>query len=309
MKKSEQDILTAFLGKTLNMPTEKVATLFKKNGEEEDLTAESLTTLLSEDAARVKAFKDENETHFLNGQKKATKELGTNRDKEIKEKFGITSDKIGLELIEEVLTAKTGAATLDVEKVKVHPEYLKMEKELAAKIAETETAWKTKFDSREQELAEEKTFSNISTKADTILASLKPILSKDPEKAKNQKQLLVNELKGFKYQDNNGELTILKPDGKRLEDIHGKPIGFDSLIKEISSKYWDFESGESRSGTGATNDPPGAGGNQGGATKWNGSIPKNDDEFSKEMLKLSGSENSEKRIQLLDAYEASQKTV
>lgn len=308
MKKPEQDILTAFLGKTLNMPTEKVATLFKKNGEEDELTAEALSTLLTEDASRVKAFKEENDTYFLNGQKKATKEFGINRDKEIKEKFAITSEKIGLELIEEVLTAKTGAATLDVEKVKVHPEFLKMEKELAAKIAETETTWKSKFDLREQELVEEKTFSNISTKADTLLAELKPILSKDPEKAKNQKQLLINELKGFKYQDNNGELTILKSDGKRLEDIHGKPVGFDSLIKEISSKYWDFETATSRSGTGATNDTD-TGKGDNGATKWSGTTPKNDDEFSKEMLKLSGSENADKRIQLLDAYEASQKTV
>lgn len=307
MKASEQKIITAFLGKTLNMPTEKVAELFKKNGEEEELQPEALDALLKEDALRVKTFKDENQTHFENGQKKATKEFGTNRDKEIKTKYGIDSDKIGLDLVEEILTKKLAAETLDAEKVKSHPEYLKLEKDADKKAKDIEAALNKKFEDREKELAAEKTFTNVLSDADKHLAVIKPILPKDAERAKNQKKLLEGDLKGFTYQDIDGQRVVFKPDGKRLEDLHGKPISFEELVKQTAAKYWDFETGESRQGSGADNDGNN-GNNSGGAkNKWAGEVPKNDDEFSREFNKLTGAENAEKRVQLLDAYESSKK--
>lgn len=316
MKASEKETLIAFFGKTLNLTAEDVAPIFEKKGDEEELKPDALKTLLAHDATRIKALKDEVATveteSFNKGYKKAQGEALTKWEKEIKEANGIKSDKKGLELITEIVKAKAEPGTLDADKIKTHPDYLKMEKELNDKIELTKTEWESKYNKRETELSAEKTFSTIMDKANKTLEALKPVLPKDSEKAKNQKQLLINELKGLTYEEKNGELIILKSDGKRLEDAHGKPVKFEDLVKDTAAKYWDFESGEGRNGSGADNNVGGTKvGNvikttaDGSTTvKWGGQVPKNDAEYEAAFKTTT---NAEERMALLDAYEAASK--
>lgn len=304
MNKAEKTILQAFFGKTLNLTAEDVAPIFETKGDDEELKADALNFLLGHDVTRIKAIKDEvatsEKTGFDKGYKKAQAEVLPNLEKKIKEKFALDSDKQGLELIDELVAAKANANVLEEDKVKVHPAFLKREKELLKQIEDEKAVLEKKFQDREDEIVSEKTFSEIVGLSDRTLETLKPILPKDAEKAKNQKQLLVNELKGFKYDKQGDQVVILKADGKRLEDEHGKPVSFDTLIKNTASKYWDFESGTERQGAGANNDTA----NNGNATTgFKGVVPKNDAEYS---VAFNNAKTKEERADLITAYEASQ---
>jgi hypothetical protein len=306
MNKSEKSILQAFFGKTLNLTAEDVAPIFETKGDDEELKEDALKFLLGHDATRIKTIKDEvatsEKTGFDKGYKKAQAEVLPGLEKKIKEKFNIDSDKQGLELIEELVAAKANANVLEEDKVKVHPAFLKREKELLKQIEDEKTALEKKFKDREDEIANEKTFSEIVGLSDKTLEALKPVLPKDAEKAKNQKQLLINELKGFKYEKQGDQIVILNADGKRLEDDHGKPVSFDSLIKNTASKYWDFEVNQQRQGSGANNDNQ----NNGNAASntYKGTVPTNDAEFTKAFNAAS---SKEERVAMLNAYEAQQK--
>ncbi len=271
-----KEFLTAFLGKTLNLPAEKVAELLNSEGTE--LNADALDKVLALDATRVAAFKAENDTHFKNGQAKATKEILTDREKEIKEKFAITSDKKGVELIEEIITIKAGAAvSMEPDKVKLHPTFIAMQDDLTKKLNDTTKDLTTKYETLEKTHTKEKIFSGVVKNAEAVLSKLKPILPSDATKAANQKQLLLNELNQFDYIEQDGKILITDKAGKVVEDGHGNRKNFESIVTEAATKYWDFEDGTERGGSGGSND--GNNGGAGGTTKWKGAVPKTDAEF------------------------------
>lgn len=273
-----KDLLNGFLGKTLNMPAEKVASLFNEDGTVKDT---SLNEILALDTTRVQTFKSEATSEFDNGYKKAQREVLELREKEIREKFGINSNKKGLELIDEIVTAKAGqTVALEPEKVKLHPEYIKLQDELNKRLQETETTWKEKYDSREKEIANEKTFETISKKADSLLAG-KYALPEDLKLSNNQKKLLLMELKEYGFQPNGEDFVIVDKDGKVKNDAHGNRISFETLINDIASNYWPKLDGQQRQGSGANNN---ANSNSQAANVYKGKI-KTEDDYVNEMAK------------------------
>ena len=290
---TQKEFLTALLGKTLNFPADKVASLFT-NDDGLEFKPEALQTILDSDAARVATFKTENQTYFDNGHKKGTGEALSKHEKLIKEKYGVSSDKEGLELIDVVVTKIKGSdSTLEEDKVKVHPAYVAKVDELENKIKEANTTWETKYNERELGIKKENIFLAITKKADEILSSLKPILPKDAAKAAKQKEFLIRELQAYEYdmQDND---FIVKKDGKLHEDAHGSRVKFDSLVKDLASGLWEFEQGEDRSGTGNQNGS-GNGANGGASVK----VPKNADEYTKFIAEA---KSPEERIKIQDSW-------
>jgi hypothetical protein len=298
MKASEKDTLTEFLVKTQNMTADGVASLFVENGEEFDLKPEFLPTVTQADATRVKAFKDKEEAARTKGYDKAKAETLSKFETDVKAKYGVESDKTGIELFEEILAAKAPAPAegkLTLEKMKLDPIFQAYEKELRKTHTEEVTAAKKQFEDYKQTIAEEKTFSNIASKGVQIFDALKPILSKDPAKAAIQKQKFIDDIKnGFTYQlGEDGDITILK-DGKRHETEHGKPISFETHVKEVAGRFFDFEEGDHHSSTGASNTgKPGATGTPGAAgSEWKGKVPENDAEYERLFPTLNASDRS-----------------
>lgn len=295
MTNSEKELFTAFLGKTLNLTADEVASLFTKTEDVEELKPEALETLLKKDAAKIKTLKDEGKTLFDNGFKKAESTVLAKLEKEIKEKYGVNSEKQGIELVEEIVTAKAKKSDLEEDKVKTHPFYLKQESEWTKKISETEKAWKEKYEGFEKEIARKEMFSEISKTADAILTELKVILPTDPTKAANQKRLLFDELRQYDYLDQEGKKIIMK-EGKRLENAHGVPIDLKAFIDEKSSQYWERETGTARKGSGGSNDEQsGKGGNTTVAN------PKTEDEYIKAM---GAAKDGAERIAIMQNFEA-----
>lgn len=316
MKKAEKEILIAFLGKTSNMPSETVASLFTKteDGKEEDLSDKALDILLKDHADHVQAIKDKEKTMFDNGYKKAQVEVLSKLEKEISDKFEVKSDKKGIELIEEIVTAKTKVPELDEDKIKVHPVFTKAEKEFQKKLKEQEELFKAESEKKDKEFARKETISKIKAKViQQLEEEIKPIFgTTDKAKQKNQiDRLLMPDIEQLDYLEQDGEIILMK-EGKRLEDKHGKPISFSSFIKENASKHWEFETGTGKQGSGASNDGTGTGSNgvskgSDGKIKWTGQLPKDDAEYTKIFNTL---KTSEERIAFDDAVtEASQAKV
>src|SRR3982751_3139434 len=91
------------------------------------------TTVKEWDKARVAELqKPKTGSTFQDGYAKAKKEEREKFEAEIREKFGIDTDKNGIELIEALVAEKSGAAggggDLNEEKVEAHPLYQQLEK-------------------------------------------------------------------------------------------------------------------------------------------------------------------------------------
>ena len=121
MTEAEQKKLNGFLSKTLKMDDEELASLYNEAGE---LT--SLTAAEKADTSRVAKLKEENDSQYKRGQK----EVATKFETKLKEKYGVSSDETGIDLVDLILTT-------ELEKVKgkgdeditAHPEYLKLKSE------------------------------------------------------------------------------------------------------------------------------------------------------------------------------------
>jgi hypothetical protein len=306
MKKEEVSIFTDYLVKTQGLTADEVTSLFETKDEEQVLISTALDKLLPHDVKRVKGFKDKIEEARTKGYDKAKAEVLSKYEQELKDKLGVTSEKVGPELHEEILEKFAKGSNLDADKIKVHPEYLKIEKELKRQHKEELDKKEKEFTEFKTGVEKEKIFGTISNKALEKLAELKPILSKDANKAANQKKVLIDELKGYDFQENGDDIVIMK-EGKRLEDMHGKPISFETLVKETAGKYWDFESGTHHSGSGADNNPgqkPGQGAAGGADNPYKGKI-KSEGDFSKYFNEA---KTAQDRAHLITEYDAAKPT-
>lgn len=288
-----KEFLSTFLGKTYNLPEEKVAELLNSEGTE--VKPEAIETLLQLDVAKVAKIKSEN---FENGLKKATKEVMTDFEKKVKEKYGITSEKQGDELIEEIVKAKAGKpGTLEEDKVKAHPLYIKLQDESAKAVQAKEAEWKGKYETFEKTVSKKETFSEILKRANPLLEKFD--LPKVQALKEAQLKLLTDELNKFEFQKNENDFVILDESGKVVEDGHGNRTNLENLVQSIAAKYWPKLEGKPRSGSGATND---TGDNGQSGNQWKGKVPTNDDEFSQA---IGGAKTAEERIQITEAYDKS----
>jgi hypothetical protein len=310
MNSKEKSILIEFFGKTLNLTAEDVAPIFEKKGDDEELKSDALTVLLKHDATRVKTFKDEVATAekaaFDKGHKKAASEILPKLEKSIREKFDFDSEKQGLDLIEEIISSKTKVPEMEDDKVKIHPAYTKLEKESAKRQKDIEAEWTKKLEDKEKEIARKEVLGTVKKSTIAELSKLNPVFgTKDDQKINNQiDQLLMKDLEQYDYLDQNGQMIVMK-EGKRLEDEHGKPVTFESLVKAKASKHWDFAEGQNRAGAGASNDDAAAAAAAAAAgKKYKGPIPKTEEEFNKIFPTL---KDSDERIELTELFEQSQK--
>lgn len=237
---TEKELVTGLLSAAYQMDETGVASLYNEDGSLKD---DALDNLKRVDAERIQKLKPDTKKFFDDGYKKATSESLTKYEQSIQEAFKIKSDKKGIELISEIISAqaKANGTELNEDAIKKHPHFistvdrLSKEKEEAIKTeAEKLTQFKT-------EIEKEKTFNSVAEKAMGIFTGLKPILSQDAGKSKNQLADFVHKLKSFEYQyDSENDLIVVLKDGKVLEDKHGHRIPFEKVVKETAEKYYDF---------------------------------------------------------------------
>ena len=302
-------IIMGLLSKAYNFDNGKIAELFKDGETElsEDQQKEILQKLLEEDAKRVEAIKKSVDTKpaFQDGFKKAQGEILTKFEKDLKEKFGLESDKMGLELVEELVSKKSEGGQggdLTEDAIKRSKVFQDMESNLKKQITTVKTEYETKINEIQDGYKAEKTFSNVSQKALQIFNGLNPILPQNKTVADNQVKIFVNTLKDFKFDVQDERIVVMDKDGKVLEDGHGNSRSFEDIVKETASGLFEFKANNGGSGSGN-----GGQGQGGSGSSYAGNVPKTFEELEKVMSDTSIS--IEDRSNIMAEYEKAQKGI
>ena len=302
-------IITGLLSKAYNFDNGKIAELFKDGETElsEQQQTEILNKILEIDAQRVENIKKsvDKKDAFQDGFKKAKSEVLTDFEKGLKEKFGIESDKTGLELVEEVVSKKSeggqgGDVTEDA--IKRSKVFQDMESNLKKQVTTVKTEYETKINEIQDGYKAEKTFSNVSQKALQIFNGLNPILPQNKTVADNQVKFFVNTLKDFKFDVQDERIVVMDKDGKVLEDGHGNSRSFEDIVKETASGLFEFKANNGGSGSGN-----GGQGQGGSGSSYAGNVPKTFEELEKVMSDTSIS--IEDRSNIMAEYEKAQKGI
>lgn len=302
-------IITGLLSKAYNFDNGKIAELFKDGETElsEQQQTEILNKILEIDAQRVENIKKsvDKKDAFQDGFKKAKSEVLTDFEKGLKEKFGIESDKTGLELVEEFVSKKSEGGQggdLTEDAIKRSKVFQDMESNLKKQITTVKTEYETKINEIQDGYKAEQTFSNVSQKALQIFNGLNPILPQNKTVADNQVKFFVNTLKDFKFDVQDERIVVMDKDGKVLEDGHGNSRSFEDIVKETASGLFEFKANNGGSGSGN-----GGQGQGGSGSSYAGSVPKTFEELEKVMSDTSIS--IEDRSNIMAEYEKAQKGI
>ena len=302
-------IITGLLSKAYNFDNGKIAELFKDGETElsEEQQTEILNKILEIDAQRVENIKKsvDKKDAFQDGFKKAKSEVLTDFEKGLKEKFGIESDKTGLELVEEVVSKKSEGGQggdLTEDAIKRSKVFQDMESNLKKQITTVKTEYETKINEIQDGYKAEQTFSNVSQKALQIFNGLNPILPQNKTVADNQVKFFVNSLKDFKFDVQDERIVVMDKDGKVLEDGHGNSRSFEDIVKETASGLFEFKANNGGSGSGN-----GGQGQGGSGSSYAGNVPKTFEELEKVMSDTSIS--IEDRSNIMAEYEKAQKGI
>ena len=302
-------IITGLLSKAYNYDNGKIAELFKDGETElsEQQQTEILNKILEIDAQRVENIKKsvDKKDAFQDGFKKAKSEVLTDFEKGLKEKFGVESDKTGLELIEEVVSKKSeggqgGDVTEDA--IKRSKVFQDMESNLKKQVTTVKTEYETKINEIQDGYKAEKTFSNVSQKALQIFNGLNPILPQNKTVADNQVKFFVNTLNDFKFDVQDERIVVMDKDGKVIEDGHGNSRSFEDIVKETASGLFEFKANNGGSGSGN-----GGQGQGGSGSSYAGNVPKTFEELEKVMG--DNSISIEDRSNIMAEYEKAQKGI
>jgi len=282
---NEKELLTGLLTQAYGLDETGVTSLYSEDGTE--LLPDAFDRLLALDKDRVSKLKPDTKSIFQDGYKKAKSETLSEFEKSIQEKFGVKSDKQGLELISEILESKKGGTSLTDDDVKTHRLYLDLMESVKKKESEFEQTLHGKLKEYEAKMQKEQTFNTVKDQALALFDGMKPILPEDPMKSKNLKSIFVSELSNVDYDVRDGKIVLVDADGKDVTDGHGNRVSFESYVKSTAEKYFEFVKGEAR------NSPGQPSGGTGSITVTS------EDDFVEKMGKAT---TSEEKIALTNAY-------
>ena len=293
------DLLTDFVGKSLNLPNEKIAEiLYSDDGV--TVKENALEELLRLDSERIKSARQlskerESELHDK-GYKKAQAETLSKFEQSLKEQFGVAeSASQGLELVKDIIAKISKDTNLDDDKVKLHPLYVSLERKLGSDyVAKAEyDKLNGEFEGYKTGLERDRIMDVVKSDALKSFRALKPVLSKDPIKATNQESDFLAKLGNFDYEIQPDGSHIIKTDGRRMENSQGHPVLFSDFIKGQAEKFFDFEVQGDKGGSGNKNEP-----------QSKTVIPQNKQEY---LLAITNETDPQKRVALRNAWEASNK--
>lgn len=281
--------------KVFGMTDDEVQTLFEKTDEGDVLKNDAIDLLTKRDAdlkkELQKRLKDEHKVELTKkwdeAYSEAKKKERQKLEQEIKEKYGLDTDKFGVDLVDEIVSS-LGTKTTDI---KTHPDYLKLERQLQSDFVpktELEKAM-SEFEGFKQTVQKEKVVGRVTEDARKIFRGLNPKLSEDAKRAANQEADFLRKLQSLDYElQEDGNHVILK-DGKRLENENLNAIGFSDFVKTLTLEYFDVAEQPVKGGSGFQTQT-------GSVSQW-----KTKAEF---MTDYSKETNPEKRIQMMDSAKA-----
>lgn len=275
--------LKALLSKTLNIDDSKFAELVKI-GEDGKVEEIKINEILELDKARVKelstAKEDQLKERFNNGYAKRKEEGLTEFEKNLRDKFEIQSDKKGIDLVADIVSAKAKSkgGELTPEAIKVSATYLDMMKEMEKKTESAIADAVKPYEEKVSTFERQSVLNVVNQKANGIIDSLNPIFSEDKVKANNQRKVILDSLGSYNYKIEGDHVVLLNENGEQLTDDHKQPVKFEEKVRNVTENLYDLSTSKKRSGGGGDNEEED--GDEGGKKfKWNGVTPKDQKEY------------------------------
>jgi len=241
-KNINAEAFEAFAVKAFKLTAEDLASLYNEAGE---LTDFSL--IERKDTERISKLTADKTNQYNRGLKEASLKL----EKELKEKYEVESDLIGVDLFDHIVETKLGevegAGTEDIMK---NPEVIKLVNQHSKVLKAKDKELEDKLKAKEDEINSVNLFKEVETAALAEFDNLNPILPEDAKKAAALKAVLVSELKKNKYQKDESGFIVLKEDGTPLQDGHANNVNFQDHVKGHAERYFDFKKAEDRSSSG-----------------------------------------------------------
>jgi hypothetical protein len=275
----------AFVSKAFKLDSEAVAGLYNEAGEITDLSP-----LEEADQQRIKKLKEDSSSQYKRGLKEGASKI----ESELKDKYDVESEFIGVELIDHILQTEVekvkGAAADDITK---HPEYLKALADADKALRKKDKEWQEKFEARDLEIKKQSLMNKLKESALVELETLNPLLPEDPAKAKKWKEKYVEELYNSEYVEIEGKF-VLSENGKPKLNEHGYQVEFKDHAKNVASGFFDFKAADDRSSSG----------NKEYDTKGK-TAPKDQDEY---VARMREAKTPEERAELTMSWTAKQKS-
>jgi hypothetical protein len=260
-----KDILLAFIKSAKILDNEGVLEL--ENQEEGAELTEELETAINTGIDRYLAQikKDEADKARSEGHGKGTREARVKLEKDLKEKYGVESDKTGVELIDEIVEKATVAGAKDPSKMTPEellklPTVAQLKDQLAKKTKELDdlslsnqelTAFKTQAEQREFN-------KTIATEAISIFKTLGPALPDDTAKAEAQTKLFENLVLSGKYkvEEESGKKVIYLVDseGNYVRGERDSRVTIADHVKGLTEQYFGVVKQDPKAGTGNKNE-------------------------------------------------------
>lgn len=238
------ELLTEFLGKTINLPAESIQEKLYKKQEDGTFSNEfadnALETLLELDRERVSKLKSIDNADITKFKNMGKAEALTNFEKQIKELYKVEEDVKGVDLIQSIVR-KTSSTKMTDDQVKLHPLFIALENQKNNEINTFKSTYEDEINKLKNEYTSKEINSKVNDIAIGVLDTMKPILSSDPAKANNVKKLFLSQISSeYQFQNVDGNIIPVK-DGKRAEDEHGNALTLDKLVQRKAMDFFEFE--------------------------------------------------------------------
>lgn len=275
-------ILEELVGTAYNIPGGELSELLKKPDEElsdEDVQqlADTFKTrhrnvISSINITNNKALDEK----FKAGERKKAQEF----EKSLKEVFGVDSDKQGHELIEEIVSVHNAkpenkGKQLTDDDIKKHPAFIRAESEYKKQLKEAQEVAEKSVNDLKADYQRKEVIGKVSKAALDKFNELNPVLSDDAKRAAAQRDLFLEKIAGYDYEEVDGKFVPLK-EGKRIENEFGHALEFDDLVKNTTTSYFDIRVAEERKAPHGAQPPVNG---QQSQTKYTGKMPKTDAEW------------------------------
>jgi hypothetical protein len=157
---------------------------------------------------------------------------------------------VGVELVESIVLSKVDETKGDTKDISKHPEMVKARAEWEKEQKKRDEEWNSKLKAKDEEFAQTILKDKVKTKGSVLLDELKPILPDEPFKANQWKQVFLNDLLSFDFQEHDGDFIVKDKEGNPLKDAHGYDRKFKEFTKEIADKYFSYQKADERSSAG-----------------------------------------------------------
>lgn len=198
--------------------------------------------VLTEITKRIEKNKNEREKIFDDGYGKGKAESLKIFENLIKEKYGMQSDLKGLDLIDNIISEKINSP-IEEDEIKISKPYLALEDKIkTGYVLKTEyDNIKTEYDNYKINNKKNQIFDSIKNRIWDKLKEWNVAFPSDPIRAKTYEDAFLDDLKKFDYEIPEGSTEpIIIKNGKRLEDALGNTTKFEEHIKNMASKWYEF---------------------------------------------------------------------